>query len=53
MEDKNRDKKKKGNKLKKLTNMVDVIPTVLIKTLKHQKKRNASKMLLLYMNYYL
>jgi len=46
-------KKKKGNKLKKLTNMVDVIPTVLIKTLKHQKKRNASKMLLLYMNYYL
>ena len=43
MEDKNRDQKKKkknpGTKLKKLTNMVDVIPTVLIKTLKHQKKK--------------
>lgn len=45
--------KKKGNDLKKLTNMVDVNPTVLIKTLKHQRKRNASKMLLLCMNYYL
>ena len=36
-------KKYKGNKLKKLTNMVDVIPTVLIKTLKHQKKKKCFK----------
>ena len=35
MEDKNRDKKK-GNKLRTLTNMVDVNLTVLTKTLKHQ-----------------
>ena len=35
-EDKNRDKKNKGNKLRTLTNKVDVNPTVLTKTLKHQ-----------------
>ena len=44
-------KKNKGNKLKTLTNILDVNPTVLIKTLKHPK--NASKLLLLCLNYYL
>lgn len=31
-------KRNKGNKLKTLTNILDVNPTVLIKTLKHPKK---------------
>ena len=44
-------KKNKGNKLKTLTNILDVNPTVLIKTLKHPK--NASKLLLSCLNYYL
>lgn len=51
MEDKNRDRKKTRVTNKTLTNTVDVNPTVLIKTLRHQK--NASKMLLLCLNYYL